>query len=168
MSLIHIYEHAPGVGAFDETSLDSSIPNESDFVLVEGEVRGLPPPSTRLGVDPRLETPARMINAIEEKQGKLFPKLKKLPEMLEKEADYSNKQINHLVAKQDFSKKYLIILTGAVAVLATIAATRLAHMGVDLWKQLRKDKSTLATKLEGTKGGRRRLHQRDWRKIEAS
>lgn len=172
MSLIHISKNELTKGTLNELSSHESAPDEPQFIIVEGEVRDLPSPSIRLGVDPRLENTVRMINALEEKQKKLFPMLNKIPGKLEKEAEYSNKQLNYLASVQGSSKKYLMILAGAVAVLAAIAGGRLVHMGVSLWKKFRNQKTVSATRNEETmkskKTGRRmrRLHQRDWRIID--
>jgi len=177
MSLIPISKGELSKSTLKEFANDERDPDEPDFIIVQ-EVDGLPPPTTRLGVDPRLETTVKMINAIEEKQKKLIPLLNKIPKTFEKEADYSNRQLNHLAAVQESSKKYLSILSGAVTVLAAIAVGRLVYMGVGIWKLFKKSKTpTTATESEGkevaAKGNpatprnrSRRLHQRDWRILD--
>jgi len=136
MSLIH----APKKGIPDakfEASLAGSSTHEPDFVIIQ-EVSDLPPPSQRLGVDPRLETTVKMIEAIEAKQKELLPELNKIPKQLEKEADNCNKQINYLAGVLEASKNYLWIIGGTVGILSVVAGLQAVNMGVGFWKWLKR------------------------------
>ena len=170
MSLVHLPKKLPSASCEEPVS-EGTTPDESKFILVE-EVSSLPPPSPKTRVDPRLEITVKMMEAIQERQNNIVPLLNKLPRLLEEEVEYTNKQLNHLADVQESSKKYLMILSGAVAIMTTLAGVKLVHTGVGFWKWFKKHTPASAEKVEGngvdgkeSKPGRRirRLHQRDWR-----
>src|SRR2546421_626404 len=170
MSLVHLPKKLSSA-SWEETVSEGTIADESKFILVE-EVSSLPPPSPRTRVDPRLEITVKMMEAVQERQDNIVPLLNKLPQLLEEEVEYTNRQLNHLANVQESSKKYLIILSGAVAIMTAMAGVKLVHTGVGFWKWFKTYTPTSAEKVEGTgvdgkesKPARRirRSHQRDWR-----
>ena len=167
MSLVHKPKKGIPDATFEPSVADSSA-HEQDFVIIQ-EVSDLPPPSPKLGVDPRLETTVKMIEAIEAKQKELLPKLNKIPKQLEKDADDCNRQINYLAGVLEASKKYLWIIGGTVTFLSVVAGLQAVNMGVGFWKKTwLKRSSTREGKLaehNRTQSGVkvRRSHQREWK-----
>ena len=173
MSLVHIPRKGSDKFTVAEQAVNEPPTNEPDFIIVH-EVSSLPPPSPKMRVDPCLETTFKMVEAIEQKQNELLPILNKVPKELEKEADYSNKQLNHLAEVQKASKKYLLILSGAMGIMAALAGVKIFHMGVGFWKWLKKYTPTTDTSSTGkaiptkrrpgeSRVKIRRSHQREWK-----
>lgn len=170
MSLVHIPKKRP-YPFWEETKSEETL-DGPNYITVE-EVSSLPPPALKTGVDPRLEITTIMIEAVQERQNTILPEINKLPKLLDAEVNNSNRQLNHLANVQEQSKKYLMILSGAVGIMTVLAAVKLVHRGVGFWRWFKKYKPKSIKKVAGEGNGAagekkrrrriRRSHQRDWR-----